>query len=1364
MHEYVHSSTWLLDVFAKASLLLATVWLGSLIIRKRSAAAQHRWWTLGFAGCILIPVVSLVAPTWTPPLIPSLMQIGDASTVELTPESEKRTALMPTGVITGGPRGVAKRPEIPATAAQAPPLQYLPDERAHSVQQTKRPTALKVANTPPPTTIAQTSFEFSWLGALLTVWAIGVAFFLLRNVHQHWLLSRMLGRCIKVLDTDWCELLGETSDMLGMRTRVELLENADANSPVSAGVWRPVVILSEDARKWSRVRRRLVLLHELAHVARKDVLAQTIARVGCGLLWFNPLAWYGLLQMRQLRETACDDLVLSCGQQPTGYADVLLDIARSYQHQTYATAVAMAHNNNVESRITAILDTTRRHVSLSRTAARILFAFAAALVCLVGTAQFRSQAETPVAAEQKDGGAEQAGETGDDNLRDMRIRILDEQGKPLQGAMLTAGTLYPRDYMGHRIAKHNTADANGTILLRFPPKLRTSLRLWPAMPGYVGQFNDIPENELPELLEFRLAKGHQISGRIVDEDGNPVEGVHVRVKVDGAPGVSTWLTDAFGQPTLTTDGEGRWQLGNTPAPARGRKDYEFTLKLSHDDYVTDEHWGESQQAQGIGTEDFRRGDAKLVLKRGTSVYGPVTDEQGKPITKGWVVWGDEPYFFDGVFEAELKEDGTFRTPPLPVGEHPITIVAPGYAAQRRVVKVGSDPSNQPFKLKPGKRIEIRFVDTAGNPIPKVGVWLANSSSPNTWQNSNALHNHKHPNVPEYGIARSANEEGVFVWDWAPEEPVRYSIGAKGFAPKELSLVPKRDPHIVKLAGARVIEGKVTDTTTGKLIENFRAMPVIVFRPNFFSTRYSDLKKGVDGQYELPLTGSGNPKSRYRVRIEADGYRSIVSEESFGPTDGRVRLDVQLAPAPTRKGRVFDSYDNPIANASIIVGTSTWVPSTTNGEPDSWGERILQSDSDGRFELNATTEQIRLRVIHDAGIFERLYQPEEESIGDVKLQPWAKVSGRLVQKGQPVGNQTIYFNRLVKRGLGEARFQDSYYAQTGPDGTFSFDRLPPGGGSVRPYLGPWRDSLLTSAESLPVELKPGEQREVVIGGEGAVLSGQVVATGRDDVPLDRKYSLNYLVSRDRAVSELPADFPALSFDPSAPMEPSWRLDPRFSDWLGTRENHFVKLTPDGMLQVTGVAPGDYDLVIQLYEQPAGCLVETVGEKIVPVTVEGDGKIDLGQIEVPCRAGPRPGSDMRAFEFVDASGKEQSVYDMKGRYVLMHVWASWCTTCMHSMNDIQQMAESPEAEVVTFVGLNVDGDPKRASDIANQMNWSWSQNYLGDDSDMSRQLALSSVPTYYLIGPEGKLVASATEWSDIKKRLVTSTMTTDTTDER
>jgi len=54
----------------------------------------------------------------------------------------------------------------------------------------------------------------------------------------------------------------------------------------------------------------------------------------------------------------------------------------------------------------------------------------------------------------------------------------------------------------------------------------------------------------------------------------------------------------------------------------------------------------------------------------------------------------------------------------------------------------------------------------------------------------------------------------------------------------------------------------------------------------------------------------------------------------------------------------------------------------------------------------------------------------------------------------------------------------------------------------------------------------------------------------------------------------------------------------------------------------------------------------------------------------------------------------------------------------------------------------------------VGWDWSQNDLGDDSDMVRQLAISSVPTCYLIGPDGLLVASSSNWLEIKGKLTTA----------
>ena len=69
----------------------------------------------------------------------------------------------------------------------------------------------------------------------------------------------------------------------------------------------------------------------------------------------------------------------------------------------------------------------------------------------------------------------------------------------------------------------------------------------------------------------------------------------------------------------------------------------------------------------------------------------------------------------------------------------------------------------------------------------------------------------------------------------------------------------------------------------------------------------------------------------------------------------------------------------------------------------------------------------------------------------------------------------------------------------------------------------------------------------------------------------------------------------------------------------------------------------------------------------------------------------------------------------------------------------------------MGLNVDEDASAAKAMAERQGWDWAQNYLGPDSDLMRQLAVSSVPAYYLIGPDGRLLGSANQWQQIEQLL-------------
>jgi hypothetical protein len=82
------------------------------------------------------------------------------------------------------------------------------------------------------------------------------------------------------------------------------------------GTLRPGVLLPEAAGGWPAARLHAVVLHELVHVQRHDLVAQVAAQAACCLYWFHPMVWPAVRQLRKERETACDDAVLSGGVGP----------------------------------------------------------------------------------------------------------------------------------------------------------------------------------------------------------------------------------------------------------------------------------------------------------------------------------------------------------------------------------------------------------------------------------------------------------------------------------------------------------------------------------------------------------------------------------------------------------------------------------------------------------------------------------------------------------------------------------------------------------------------------------------------------------------------------------------------------------------------------------------------------------------------------------------------------------------------------------------------------------------------------------------------------------------------------------------
>jgi beta-lactamase regulating signal transducer with metallopeptidase domain len=109
---------------------------------------------------------------------------------------------------------------------------------------------------------------------------------------------------------------------------------------------------------WPESARYAALVHELAHVQRRDALSTLISRLACILHWYNPLVWLAAARVRSLQERACDDAVLRTGAAPSDYAQFLLDVAADPSGMPHPARVAigMTHGSSLRARIVAILD------------------------------------------------------------------------------------------------------------------------------------------------------------------------------------------------------------------------------------------------------------------------------------------------------------------------------------------------------------------------------------------------------------------------------------------------------------------------------------------------------------------------------------------------------------------------------------------------------------------------------------------------------------------------------------------------------------------------------------------------------------------------------------------------------------------------------------------------------------------------------------------------------------------------------------------------------------------------------------------------------------------------------------------------
>lgn len=214
--------------------------------------------------------------------------------------------------------------------------------------------------------------------ALLALYFLVSACYLLRLVVSAIGLRRIEKMSQEVSDRKVPELASEVISRLQIARKVSLRYSDAVDSPMSFGLWRPVIVLPTAASSWTLSTLEDVLVHELTHIKRLDWPTMLFCHLLSSLFWINPLVWFARSRVNDAAEQACDSAVLSYGKNAVDYAEDLLRLARTARgnKQTPVLAQLMFDESNLTIRIRNILD-GRLAGKSSRTFLLTLFGFAA---------------------------------------------------------------------------------------------------------------------------------------------------------------------------------------------------------------------------------------------------------------------------------------------------------------------------------------------------------------------------------------------------------------------------------------------------------------------------------------------------------------------------------------------------------------------------------------------------------------------------------------------------------------------------------------------------------------------------------------------------------------------------------------------------------------------------------------------------------------------------------------------------------------------------------------------------------------------------------------------------------------------------